>query len=41
MSAGQLRIRSAVRFTFLTVTMATAYVLVHAIATLPLLVVGL
>ena len=41
MSAGQLRVRSAVRFTFLTVTLAACYLLVHAIAALPLLAVGL
>lgn len=41
MSAVQLRVRSAVRFTFLTATLAACYLLVHAIAALPLLVVGL
>jgi hypothetical protein len=41
MSTGQLRIRSAVRFTFLTLTLGAVYVLAHLVAALPLLVVGL
>ena len=41
MTARQLRIRSAVRFVFLTVTLGTALILAHVAAALPLLVVGL
>jgi hypothetical protein len=41
MTAGQYRIRSAVRFTFLTLTLGAAYLLAHLVAALPLLVVGL
>lgn len=41
MSARQIRIRTAVRFAFLTVTLGAAYTLAHLVAALPLLVVGL
>jgi hypothetical protein len=41
MSLTQYRIRSAVRFAFLTVTLGATLVLAHVAAALPLLVVGL
>jgi hypothetical protein len=41
MSPAQYRVRSAVRFVFLTVTLGTALILAHVAAALPFLVVGL
>lgn len=41
MTAAQYRIRTAVRFTALTVTMLAGYVLLHLLAAAPFLVAGL
>lgn len=41
MNARQLRVRTGVRFTFLTTTMLAAYLLAHLVAAAPFLVAGL